>query len=311
MMLIWGVSGSPVKELNVRELEKMVETGKSLRELKLVLAPKIGASRFRQKCFGEDLEELQDEILLGPLVGTSVRLILVDFCDADETMALALVKACVTNCVGEVERFLQRPMNPGIASHNSGYVCSFHIASVLGYLDVVRLLLEAGVDIEQEAFYGLRALHFASLSGSSQLVRMLVEAGAKIEAKTVVPGDVFEHCINSIQCGLTNLQIAALAGHGIAPHIGAQGDETALHLAAGRGYMGVVRLLIESGAEKNAASDSGKTALHYAALNGHLEVAQFLLDVGADQRAKYVDGRTTWRLKSVDLVRRQVTWLSY
>lgn len=57
---------------------------------------------------------------------------------------------------------------------------------------------------------------------------------------------------------------------------------TALHFAAGRGWVDVVRLLWSKAADLEAeATVTGCTPLHLAALNGRTDVASFLLEKGA------------------------------
>ena len=70
------------------------------------------------------------------------------------------------------------------------------------------------------------------------------------------------------------------------------GATTALIVAAGSGHLEVVRLLLEAGADKDAATTDGATALLYATHNGHLEVVRLLLEAGADKEAAMIDGDT-------------------
>ncbi|AMV27426.1 Ankyrin repeats (3 copies) [Gemmata sp. SH-PL17] len=65
----------------------------------------------------------------------------------------------------------------------------------------------------------------------------------------------------------------------------APGRFSVLHLAARRGYLPVVELLLAAGAAVNRWSHDGSTPLHEAALGGHLEVARVLLAAGANTRA--------------------------
>merc|ERR1712032_1248997 len=58
--------------------------------------------------------------------------------------------------------------------------------------------------------------------------------------------------------------------------------ETALHIAAGCGHEGIVRLLLEREANPNQQDIDGETPLHYAALAGQLDCARVLLQSGAD-----------------------------
>lgn len=60
--------------------------------------------------------------------------------------------------------------------------------------------------------------------------------------------------------------------------------ETAMMLAALRGNLGIVQLLVEKGAEVNRP---GWTPLHYAAVSGNTDLLQFLLD-----RHAYIDAQS-------------------
>jgi len=62
--------------------------------------------------------------------------------------------------------------------------------------------------------------------------------------------------------------------------IGNFGD-TPLHVAATRGVLAEVKLLIESGANVNASGELGNTPLHEAVGQGHFEAAEVLLRAGA------------------------------
>ena len=63
------------------------------------------------------------------------------------------------------------------------------------------------------------------------------------------------------------------------------GRFSVLHLAAGRGDLAVVELLLVAGAAVNRWSHDGITPLMEAAFGGHLEVAKTLLASGANTLA--------------------------
>lgn len=69
-------------------------------------------------------------------------------------------------------------------------------------------------------------------------------------------------------------------------------DDTMLHIAAWKGELSDVELLISCGANVNAIGDIGNTPLHGAAAKGHLEVAKILLSNGADVSIKNEFGET-------------------
>ena len=68
---------------------------------------------------------------------------------------------------------------------------------------------------------------------------------------------------------------------------------TALIYAPHSSHLEVVRLLLEAGADKDAAiTNYGATALHVAAAEGHLEVVRLLLEAGADRVAATTGAET-------------------
>ncbi|EXB29253.1 Serine/threonine-protein phosphatase 6 regulatory ankyrin repeat subunit A [Morus notabilis] len=58
--------------------------------------------------------------------------------------------------------------------------------------------------------------------------------------------------------------------------------KTPLHVAAEKGNIRCARVLVESGADKDARSRDGRTALHRAAANGDRPMVEMLMEMGAD-----------------------------
>jgi ankyrin repeat protein len=59
-----------------------------------------------------------------------------------------------------------------------------------------------------------------------------------------------------------------------------EGD-SCLHIAAARGDLQAVRLLVDAGMDVNCRGDLGNTPLHYARKAAHAEVVGFLIDRGS------------------------------
>lgn len=74
--------------------------------------------------------------------------------------------------------------------------------------------------------------------------------------------------------------------------------ETPLHLAAAKGHLDVVRVLIDSGVGKETGSSMGRTPLHLAASHGHMEVVLFLLESGVDKDS---DGEKNMWLPNIEV----------
>ncbi|MFT4314312.1 MAG: ankyrin repeat domain-containing protein [Wolbachia pipientis] len=87
-----------------------------------------------------------------------------------------------------------------------------------------------------------------------------------------------------------NLEIVKLLVKDMAPNL----SETALHCAARKGCLDIIRFLIEeekvniNTLDRNAFK---RIALHHAAGEGHLEVIKFLLEKGANPNIRDIDGK--------------------
>ena len=71
-----------------------------------------------------------------------------------------------------------------------------------------------------------------------------------------------------------------------------QAGDTALHIAAVRGYTAAVHVLLDRGAEVNVANKAGDTPLHNAASRAYAAIIQLLAQQGAELEAKNKRGQT-------------------
>ena len=77
------------------------------------------------------------------------------------------------------------------------------------------------------------------------------------------------------------------------------GDQTALHRAAGFGHANVVAFLIDANGKVDDADESGSTPLHLAAWRGQVDVLNVLIDRGAKINATGMYGDTALHLAYV------------
>ena len=166
-----------------------------------------------------------------------------------------------------------------------------HLAATRGSLEITKLLLEAGADVNAEGAAVQRKghpLHSAAALNRVAVGALLMERGAEVDAR------------NSV--GETALIVASRSGHpemvelllSAGADVLAEDEDNypALHAAASRGQLNVVKLLLSKGGDVNRRSTDGGTALSAAAVNDRLEVLGFLLDNGADPNLGDNSGRT-------------------
>lgn len=114
-------------------------------------------------------------------------------------------------------------------------------------------------------------------SGCMRVVKLLVQAGANVNQQTKTKSTPLRAA-----CFDGRLDIVKyLINHHANVHSCNNYDNTCLMLSAYKGHIDILRLLIEEGADANKKAKCGATALHFAAENGHLHIVKELLNAGA------------------------------
>ncbi|KAB8078227.1 GDPD-domain-containing protein [Aspergillus leporis] len=121
------------------------------------------------------------------------------------------------------------------------------LATKANFVDIVKLLVDAGVDINYQDDQGETALHVAARFGHHMCAKILLEGNHDQKADT----ELAEHTYSW----------------------------TPLFIACVDGSLNVVDLLIEAGADLEKPDSSGWTAKEHASLRGHLDIARRLAEV--------------------------------
>ncbi|MCR9235008.1 MAG: ankyrin repeat domain-containing protein [bacterium] len=134
------------------------------------------------------------------------------------------------------------------------------IAANDNQFEIVKLLVESGADINNRNKYGT-PIFAAVWSGNPEIVDYLIKKGVG----------------GTINCGC-------------------QQGWTPLHKAARKGYLDIVKLLIQAGADVNSIDNIGSTPLDHAATFGFSDVANFLIK----HHAKYHKPETQIYMDSIE-----------
>lgn len=121
------------------------------------------------------------------------------------------------------------------------------LATRSNFVDIVKLLVDAGVDVNYQDDGGETALHMAARYGYDQCAKVLLEGSSTNKAEVDVPEKTF---------AWTPLFIACVDDH-----------------------LSIVEILAAAGADLQRCDNSGWTAKEHAALRGHVQIAERLCEL--------------------------------
>ncbi|XP_051172811.1 putative ankyrin repeat protein RF_0381 [Leptopilina boulardi] len=192
-----------------------------------------------------------------------------------------------------------------------------HSAAKSGDTTLLQHLLEKGVSVHTQCPKGFTPLHYAVMSKNTTNIELLLKKGASIyfpdqQGKTAL--DLAVDNYSSANCELTpkSAILILLLSYTLLDeettstftflavekndeellkfflkkdpatriHSTFQDNRSLLHVAAESNHPGLIKVLLEHGADINAKTFSGETALHLAAAAGNVEVAKKLIYSG-------------------------------
>lgn len=124
---------------------------------------------------------------------------------------------------------------------------------------------------------GATALWVACGAGHLEVAKVLVKAGAEINHLTKIHSTPLRAaCFNG-----NHLIVEFMCDAGADPNIANQFNNTCLMIAAYKGHLKVVKHLLKRGVDPNVTANCGATSLHFSAELGHLEIVEELMKNGA------------------------------
>ncbi len=147
----------------------------------------------------------------------------------------------------------------------------------------VRTLIAARADVNATQADGATALHWAVHWSDLELVDLLLRAGARASVANELEVTPLAMACDAGQSAIVSRLIDAGAAVNERP----ARRPPPLHLCVRRGAVEAVTRLLAAGANVDAPEPlRGQTALMWAAANGHPGLVRLLLDAGADPRAR-------------------------
>ena len=165
-----------------------------------------------------------------------------------------------------------------------------HFAAEKDDVEMARLLLDAGANIESTTEWGATPLEWAAVTGSTRVADLLLARGAAglslVTAAALGKLDVVRTIVSHGDLAGDSRRVRP-ASDDEWPSDAAcvLGDvlSDAMYSAARNGHDAVVAFLLDAGAHVDAKGFFGATGLHWAAINGHRTTVDLLLERGANR----------------------------
>jgi 26S proteasome non-ATPase regulatory subunit 10 len=158
-------------------------------------------------------------------------------------------------------------------------------------------------DIDDEDEAGWTVLHIASSIGSLQIIELIMPFNPDVNFQTRAGQTALHFAVSKVHIDV----VKYLLNHGASVRLKDRRNQNVLMRAAAVGNLPITRLLIEAKSPLNTADSTGWTALHHAFAEGHGDVAVELINHGADMDRTDAEGLTALDVALNDKVKKYVT----
>ena len=182
-----------------------------------------------------------------------------------------LVKAAANGDQAKVEELITRAdcnVNGVFAGHTA-----LQAASQNGHLEVLRLLLRSGADLELEDKDGDRAVHHAAFGDEPGVMEVIAAAGSDLNARNKRRQTALHIAVNKGHVGVVKMLLSL----GCHPSLQDSEGDTPLHDAISKKRDDMLALLLDHSADIMLTNNNGFNALHHAALRGNPSAMRVLL----------------------------------
>ncbi|XP_055888713.1 protein phosphatase 1 regulatory subunit 12C-like isoform X14 [Biomphalaria glabrata] len=231
--------------------------------------------------------------------------------------------ACSSGDKEEVKKLLQRGAD--INTANVDGLTALHQACIDDNIEMVEFLVEQGADVDVCDNEGWTPLHATASCAFTEIARYLIKHGANVAAvnndgdlpSDIAENDEMEKLLkdemkkqgideNSAKCEEEQRMLEDankwLKDKNVEEIKHPKTGASALHVAAAKGYLKVMSLLLEAGVDVNAEDFDGWTPLHAAAHWGQEEACKLLVENMCDMEHKNKAGHTAFDLADKDML---------
>lgn len=188
-----------------------------------------------------------------------------------------LYQAVDTGHLDAVKDLMAKGIDPDLC--HSGRATSLYLAALNGDLDIVKVLIEHGADVNigLNENSGMNPLLGATIHDHTEIVGFLIRKGAKAGLHyCAFWGD--------------NKQVESFLAQGNSIHSTRNRGFSPLHLAVLNNQKSTVELLLEHGADINICNPAVESPLHKAVEKENLEMIDFLIEKGANMNSEGLRG---------------------
>ena len=162
-----------------------------------------------------------------------------------------------------------------------GYYMTPAVAALAGrHFQLAQILHRAGSSVDPRGFEENSPLHPAAYYADIEMVRVLLDYGVDVNSRNEDGWTPLYYAPNSYSNDPGAARL--LLDRGADPNLGAKDGQTPLHEALKYGWIEMARLLIEHGANVEVKGRRGKTALEIASEKQHDEIVKLLMEHGAN-----------------------------